>query len=157
MAKTGRRSRLTPEIQERVVDAIQAGNYLETAAAYAGIADSTMYNWLDRGRKERDRAQSDDTQIKATEQPFVDFLEAVEKARATAEVRAVALIQKAASDTWQAAAWYLERSAPKKWGRRERLEHTGPEGSAVQVSVSMDDLEAKLTKVLETRRGNTAS
>jgi hypothetical protein len=44
-----------------------------------------------------------------TEVAFLEFLEAVEKARASAELRAVAQIQKAASEgTWQAASWYLE-------------------------------------------------
>jgi hypothetical protein len=79
---------------------------------------------------------------------YGDFCEAVEKTRAQAEVRAVALIRKAAMDgTWQAAAWFLERSHPGKWGRQGRLEVTGKNGGAVEVDVSA--LEAKVSQILK--------
>lgn len=141
-----RRSKLTPETQQAIVNALNSGNWLETAASYAGIAPATLYNWLERGRNERERidagADYDDDEI-----VYVEFLEAVEKARSQAQVRAVGLIQKAAIDgTWQAAAWFLERSNPQQWGRYQRMEVTGKDGGAVEVDVTR--LEEKVQAVL---------
>ena len=55
-------------------------------------------------------------------------------------MRNVALIQKAAKDNWQAAAWYLERRYPEDYGRREqhKLEHTGPRGGPIQTEKMQD-------------------
>ena len=59
------------------------------------------------------------------------------KARADAEVRNVAYIRRAAQDpkTWQAAAWWLERSFPTRWGRQQKItqEITGKDGKAIEM------------------------
>ena len=108
----GRPSKLTPALQQKICEAIRAGNYIETAAAFAGIRKSTLYDWLRRGSRTSSGVHH-------------DFAEAVEKALADAEARDVALIAKAASDgVWQAAAWRLERKFPDRWGRRDRLDAT---------------------------------
>lgn len=114
--------KLTPETQDRIVQAIQAGNYIEVAAQYAGISKGTLYRWL----QQADDPTADDI--------YRDFRDAVESARATAEIRNVTLIQKAANDgTWQAAAWYLERTSWQRWGRRTMV--TGDAGEAIKVEV----------------------
>jgi transposase len=124
MAKT----KLTPEVQDRIVAALRAGNYQETAAAYAGISAKTFYEWLNRGESEEPK-----------EEAFRNFREAVEKAKADAEVRDIALIDKAAHDgSWQAAAWKLERKFPNRWGRVTRTEISGPEGKPVEVRTSVE-------------------
>ena len=41
----GRPTKLTSELQSRIVQAIQAGNYIETAAAYVGISKNTLFLW----------------------------------------------------------------------------------------------------------------
>ena len=98
----GRPTKFTTERQERILRSIRAGNYVETAALAAGIGKSTFYDWLDR---------------------FPDFADAVQKARAEAEARYVAVIEQATETSWQAAAWWLERTAPNRWGRHEHA-HT---------------------------------
>lgn len=114
----GRPTDCTPEVIERVVQALRLGHYADTAAAYGGISESTYYLWLKRGA--------------AGEQPYSDFSEAVKEATAAAEMRALARIRQAADGgTWQAAAWYLERRLPGKWGRREKVEMSGPEGGPI--------------------------
>lgn len=152
--KTGRKSLLTPELQERILDALKTGCYLEDAAAYVGIGYSTIFSWLDRGTKERNRLHAfPDSEPDTNETPYLEFLEAVETARAAAHLRAVAQIQKAAADgTWQAAAWYLERSAPKKWGRKDHTEITGAEGGPVRIDVASDELERKIAKIAAKRQ-----
>jgi len=46
----GRPSLLTDERQQRIVDAVRAGNYLKVAAQWAGVGESTLLSWLARGR-----------------------------------------------------------------------------------------------------------
>ena len=139
----GRNTKLTAEVQSAIVAALRAGNYQETAAAYAGISEATFYAWLERGRNEPQSIYS-------------EFLEAVERAKAAAEVRDIALIDKAAQDgSWQAAAWKLERKYPNRWGRINRTEISGPEGAAVQIEVSAKQtLAEKLAGMLERAQQN---
>lgn len=115
----GRPSKLTPEVQQRLLQAIASGNTRKDAALYAGISVGTLEDWIGRGRGGGRRP---------AHPPYVAFVDALEKAEAQAVVRNVAIIQKAAADTWQAAAWWLERRRPDDWGRKERVEHsTAPE------------------------------
>lgn len=117
--------KLTPQITERLCEALRGGNYIDTSCEYAGIAVSTYHRWMNEATE--DNASN----IKK------EFREAVVKARSEAEIRNVTLIQRAATGgTWQAAAWWLERSHPTKWGRQQRItqEISGPNGSPIQVS-----------------------
>ncbi len=64
---------------------------------------------------------------------------AIERSLAQAEVHAVLEIRKAGAKNWQAAAWYLERRWPERWGRtsRERAveskDRPSPEQLAAQI------------------------
>lgn len=102
-------SKLSPETAEQIVTLVRAGNYLDTAAAYAGVRKETLLLWLRKGRN-------------ATRGAYHEFAEQVDQALATAEVRDLALIGKAAETEWTAAAWRLERKFPGKYGRRMRHE-----------------------------------
>lgn len=94
-------AKLTPEIGDRLVAALTAGALVETASASVGIGRSTLRLWMRRGR-------SDDP----ADEPYRQLAERVERARATARVRAVAILSKASETDWRAAAWYLERTDP---------------------------------------------
>ncbi len=107
--RVGRRCRLTPAVQEKVLVALRAGSYLESAAQLAGIGSSTLYDWLARGRKARSGQ-------------FLEFLELVQGAIAQAEVQAVARVNTAAQTDWRAAAWWLERGpARARWRQSVQL------------------------------------
>jgi hypothetical protein len=123
-----------------LIQALQGGNYVETACLYAGLAPSTVYRWVERGNAERQR-QADGHAPDATESQYIELCEAVEKARAQAVVANVTVIQQAArTGTWQAAAWWLERSMPNQFGRRIQAE--------VTTTVSVQDLERKMLELL---------
>lgn len=123
----GRPTKLNPSVQDKIVSAIRVGNYIETAAAYAGISKNTLYDWLKRGEREKQRVEKNPRfKIRKSEKIYVDFSDAVEKALAEAEIRDVMRIEKAAGEQWQAAAWRLERKFPDRWGRRVLdVEHKG--------------------------------
>ena len=128
----GRPTKLNFDTHNKIITAIRAGNYIETAAAYAGIDKSTLYDWLKRGEREKQRvAQNPRYKIRKSEKPYVEFSNAVEKALAEAEVRDVAIIAKAAEEQWQAAAWRLERKFPDRWGRKV-IEHTDSDRKRLQ-------------------------
>lgn len=110
----------TPERTERILNAIKAGNYSYVAAQLGGIGERTFYDWMKRGE--------------SGEEPFAQFSQAVKEAETQAEARNVAIIQRHAQNSWQAAAWYLERKAPGRWGRKERIEHTGAEGGPITLA-----------------------
>jgi transposase len=108
----GRPTKLDADTSERICQAIRGGNYIETAAAIAGIHRDTLYSWLKRGRTEEEGIHR-------------DFVEEIDQALALAEKNALQTIEKASVDHWQAAAWRLERRFPERWGRK-RLEITFP-------------------------------
>lgn len=133
----GRPTKLTPQVQEKIIQAISAGNYQDIAARYAGVDPATFYRWMEKGASDQ------------APENYRKFREAVESAKAQAEVRSVTLIQRAAQNgTWQAAAWYLERSAPQRWSRYGRVEVTGAGGGALSVEVSSEELERKIEAFL---------
>lgn len=147
--KVGRK--VTPIDDVRVknlIEALNAGNYVDHACDYAGIGKSTIYRWIDRGQNEADRIEAGG-KPDPHEKQYLELWEAIKKARASAMVRNVAIIQQAARNgTWQAAAWWLERTAPQQFGRRLSAEITGAEGGAINVSVTVDALEAKIAALL---------
>lgn len=101
--------KLTPERQTTICDLVRAGNDLSVAAACAGISRSTLFGWLRHGEAEESGV-------------YRDFTDALRQAEAEAEAEMLTRIRTAALDTWQAAAWYLERRHPDRWGRRARLD-----------------------------------
>jgi hypothetical protein len=107
--KKGRPTKFNPGLAEQIIQYIRAGAYIETAAVAAGIDKATFYAWLKKGA-------SDDSG------PYFDFALAVHQAMAMSEVRDVLLIGEAAKESWQAAAWRLERKFPDRWGQTRRVE-----------------------------------
>lgn len=129
----GRKPKLTKELIELLGTALQNGNYIETACDFVGINRATLYRWLQES--EEDNAK-----------PILkDLSDTVRKARAQAEMRNVLRIQKAADDSWQAAAWWLERSQPKKWSKQTNVELSGVNGNPISVAV---DTRAALLELL---------
>ena len=138
-----RPTKLNFDTHNKIITAIRAGNYIETAAAYAGINKSTLYEWLKRGEREKQRvAKNPRYRIRKSEKIYVEFSNAVEKALAEAEIRDVAIIAKAAEEQWQAAAWRLERKFPDRWGRKKfdiDMKHSGD----IEVEITLVDEDAE--------------
>jgi hypothetical protein len=108
MSTVGRPSKLTPELTKRLVDAIKAGNYFETACSYVGIDYSTFRKWMVKGEK-------------AKAGVFFDFFHTIKKAESEAEYRMVAQWQTQIADDWKASRDFLERRYPDRWGRKQEV------------------------------------
>lgn len=128
-SKVGRPSKFTPETKKRLLDAIRMGNYREFSCSYAGISVSTFYAWLDKGKKQN-------------KGEFVEFLEAVTRAEAEAEVRMVAQWQAQIPRDWRAARDFLARRFPERWGLKARVEvdHGGEITQSYQNDVIAEQL-----------------
>lgn len=135
--------KLNKRITDKILRAIAQGVYQEPAARNAGVNPATFYRWMEKGS--RDDAPDE----------FKEFFDAVEEAKAKAEVNAVTVITSAASEgSWQAAAWWLERTRPKKFGRFDRNEISGSDGGPVRFDVSTEDLERKVAAIIAKRSQN---
>ena len=106
----GRPSKLNAETTQALADALALGTSILTACKAAGIGETTFSAWFKRGRS---KAPAD--------AEFRRFRRAILKARASGEVHALQVIKSAMPNSWQAAAWFIERSRPMRWGRADRL------------------------------------
>lgn len=103
----GRRSGLTVDVHQRIVELLEDGNFLETAACVAGVSIGQVRSWLALGAEPGSKY----------EQFRVDVLRAISEA----ESKGVAiLIGAAAAGDLKAVTWWLERRHPKRWGQRVR-------------------------------------
>ena len=89
-------SKLTPELRAQVVKLIEGGASLEAVCKSAGIAYSTHRVWMLRGEAEAVRLEKPSTRVRQTEKPYLEYMEAIKKARARVEVELVSLIMESA-------------------------------------------------------------
>ncbi|HMJ35475.1 MAG TPA: hypothetical protein VK501_16320 [Baekduia sp.] len=96
-----RPTKLTPEVEARLVGGVRAGLTLGLACEMVGITPRTYQRWMASPRPEHQQLR-----------------EAVQRARAGCEGDLVARMTLAAHrGSWRAAAWLLERQAPDRWER----------------------------------------
>jgi transposase len=107
---------LNEETEARIVLLLRHGNFMTTAAQASGVGTTTIYRWLEHGEADHEHGLAT---------PLARFWQACARARAEAEVAAVARVTAAAwAGDWRAAAWWLERAHPERWGKRARVEST---------------------------------
>lgn len=116
-----RKTKLNPEVQQKICDALRAGNTRRASCTYVGIAEQTFYNWISRGEKPELRK---DGQPKKSEEPFIEFLEAVTRAESECEVWHVANIKKQASGDWRASVEWLKRRKRDDWSEKQVTSNT---------------------------------
>ncbi len=127
---------------------LRFGNYLETAAAFNGVAPYTVRRWITRGKREEQRLDANkSSKIKQSEVPYVEFCAAIARADAEAEVRFVSLIYQAAKED-PIFAWKMLMS-----GRFPRWKNNGTQiiDSATEqadTNADIDAVRAKLTRRL---------
>lgn len=119
--RTGRPTKLTPEVSADVCEAIRLGMPYELAALSAGISERTFSSWRERGEN--------------GEQPFATFLRDLKRAEADGLRDWLARLGDPDDDKWQRWAWKAERRFPQHFALRARLEHTGADGGPIRARV----------------------
>jgi hypothetical protein len=98
--QVGRKTRCTAQLQAQFCEALAECHTIKGACVAARISESTFYLWLAKGM--------------TGEEPYLEFLELVQLARARGRV---ALVESIITDKdWRAKAWYLERTWPEDFG-----------------------------------------
>jgi hypothetical protein len=135
-ASVGRPTELNDAVQQKLCDALRAGNYLEAAGPYAGVSRSTVYRWLAQANQE------------GADPRLVEFRDAVRSAEAQAEVHAVGVIRQGiAHGDARIALAYLERRHPQRW--RNRNDNGGtPAGRTAQQPADLDTDDPKARALL---------
>jgi hypothetical protein len=164
----GRKTKLSPALQQAIITAVRSGVPYVQAALLADLPQATALEWRQRG-------EGRDPQRPCTPL-YAQFAEALQKAEAQAEVTSLLRIRQAGEGgvvvyertvthpdgriehevkrtvpQWQSHAWLLERRWPERYARRLqadlslRIEAMAREVAA-EIGVSVEDLmrEAQL-------------
>ncbi len=108
----GRPSKLTPDRQEKIANAVALGMDLQGAADLCGISYGCLNRWENKGRE-------------AKSGKFYEFYHALKLARAKGEGVLLGYVHKAAKDgCWQAAMRLLESRKPHVYGRGPAVMNT---------------------------------
>lgn len=101
--------KLTDEVQNIIVKALENGLAIKSACGLAHISEKTFYNWYNEGAEKKSGKKR-------------DFHDAVDNAKNVAQSNFENVIASAANDgTWQAAAWWLERRRPDKYNKPDKV------------------------------------
>ena len=111
--------------------------------------NTTFYDWKNKGRLANEKAEAGGD-LSPREVTYLDFFKAVSQARGRATVHAHATIRAAMTRHWQAAAWYLERTNPRRYARRTWSEEEVPtteelEGAPTMEADTDTDVDAVVT------------
>lgn len=137
----GEPRRLTPDVQQRIIEHVADGNYPHIAAQLAGIPARTFQRWLHDGREDLDNGLEHSSVAR--------LALAVEKARAECVARKVQRVQEAGAKSWQADAWWLERNFPAMYGQRRDVK---VEQRSVTVHIALPDAtQAELLAMVQER------
>jgi len=127
---TGRPTMCTPDVIDRLCDAMQSLGFVGAACAQAGVHKSTVMEWVQRGAD--------------GEQPFADFAGRWAQARARAQAVLVGNIRDAAAaGDWRAAAWALERANPEEYPREPSVTVTTHVHQGVETAPLLERIAAR--------------
>lgn len=135
----GRPTKLTPELAEKFCTYCRKGMSLQGSAALCGITKQAFFEWAKRGAD--------------GEQPYADFIDSVEHARAQAEYSHVRTINKArrckaGEIDWKASQFWLQTARRDHgWGNTVRQEVTGADGGPVKVEEAGASIRSKLDRL----------
>lgn len=171
--------KLTPELQDLLIEHLRLGHSVRGATAMAGIGKTSFYMWLKRGRHELDQLEADPAATpRRAEAMYVRFWLAVDQAMAEAEARHLRVIdaaaqggaevvettvvlghdgkpirktakKKVAGPQWLAARWWLERCAPEFGGQRFEVVGLANEEVKFAQAVDLTKLDSEELALLE--------
>ena len=144
----GRKSRLTEEVHEAIIEGIKSGNYIATVMKSVGIPYQNYWLWKRLGSPEPVYdEQGNQIGEEFPDNFYGDFVRDLQEAEAIAEIRAVKSLQNHFDKDWRAAEAYLSRKHPERWNPKTVVEMSGKDGGPIEVSSSKDSLYERLDQI----------
>ena len=112
--------KLTYELIEKMIPAIEAGNYVETVCQAMGIDRSTYYKWLKKGEKAKSGI-------------YFHFFHTVKDAEARAERKLIEEWRDKLKESPASYKDFLERRYSERWGKRDKVEVSGGMDINIQI------------------------
>jgi len=112
-----RPTKLTPEVQRKLVGPTRAGVYLTCSAPFAGVSRPTVRSWIKRGEAEMARVDAGESPDER-EEPYAEFARAMMQAKAYANVMDMMVIRQAARHDPKWALWSFKLRNPERFGPR---------------------------------------
>lgn len=128
----GYKYQCTEEIAVEVADWLAAGATITRACeAVDGISKSVFFDWYDKGMP----VKTEDGEVQEEgEEPYKTFYEMVSEAKNMAELESLRKIR--GSKSWQAHAWFLERTRGSHYEKNAQKHEHKVEG---EIKVVMPD------------------
>ena len=104
----GAKLKLNSKLTKAICKDIAEGMPVKWASKKNNIGEKTFYNWYNKGKKADDGL-------------FKEFYDEVEKAKAKAVKYNVDVVMNAGKKSWQASAWWLERTCPEDFGTKKEV------------------------------------
>lgn len=111
----------TPDKHQLFVNALMAGNYIETAAGLIGVHRNTISRWMEWGEQGK--------------QPFEKFMRDVQQALAASEMNDLRVIDQAAQRDPKWAAWRLERRHRSRWAPKQEKVTVGDPDQPIRIAL----------------------
>lgn len=152
----GRPTKLTDELQGKIVKAVLNGNYIEVSCRAVGIHPTTYARWMEQG--EADEENDRDT-------PHARFREAVMIANAEAETNALELLRQAMPSDPRMIVEWLQRRFPDRWRKRQALDIEAQANVKSEVEVvhnkpvyvvPQEERRAEVARILAAAHGDSA-
>lgn len=121
MAKIGRKTKRTDELQREILDSLKVGHIDKDACDLAGIHESTFYEWINT---------------------IPEFSEQVTKARLKAKDQSIKIVRKAALTDPHMATWWLTRRGGKEFKAESEL-------PPINVTIENEVISPELQKSLD--------
>jgi len=102
------KTKLTPELQKKLIKCIRAGSYIVVACRAVGISEFAFYDWIKKGKKGIE--------------PYTKFTKSVRQAQAIGELKIYSEIRSQVKKDWRAGMEILARKYPQRWAKRDKLE-----------------------------------
>jgi hypothetical protein len=144
--RTGRPTKLTEDVQQRIVAFIRAGAFEWVAAQAAGVGPATFFRWMQQGARTRGRRR------------FREFRESVLQARAEARVAAEVEVAKTDPLSWLLCGPGRDRPGEPGWTRQSNVTlGQAPDGEPLKIEIHYVDQpsipERALREVVDGRQG----
>lgn len=98
--------KLTPELIEKIIPSIEAGNYVETVCQAHGVHRTTYYKWIKKGEKAKSGI-------------YHYFFDTVRLAEARAEQKLIEEWRYKLQESPSNYKDFLERRYPERWNKKE--------------------------------------